>query len=616
MKRKYFVIMICMLLFVTGFSGATLSEFNYFKNNKISNDIETSSHILIRNQNALGIASLLSSEGFDVLYDSIDEYSFELIVAPYELITLRQDGYDIEILARGRPFREIQAEREKASSGLIPPGYPDLSQIINELFTMETNYPSICKVYDLTDIYNMPSTHDGNHLYALKISDNVQDDEDEPSFLMVSCHHAREIITPVIALYAIQQFTDNYGSNPDITALVDEYEIWICPVWNPDGYDYVFNYDNMWRKNRQPYPPGIGVDQNRNYPFGWYSGCSGSTDPTSETYKGPAPASEVETQIMMVFTDDQHFTKVIDYHSYGEEVLYGYCCHSHPFSSFMQSEAVSISTQAGYGGDVRPPSAEGEHYQWQIAYNGSYANLMETYTTFQPAYSTALAEAAQVWPSTIWILQRAIPLSGHVTDYLTGEPLVVPITLQDITFPNGEFFYSEPGYGRYHMFLPLGTYDVEFTYEGYESQAHEVTITQTGAEVLDIYLQRYNEPPNIPTITGTENGENGVEYYYQFQATDPDEDDLEYYIEWGDNESEVWIGPYASGEEINLSHVWIEEGTYIIKAKVRDIFEEESDWGTLSVTMPLNQNQLTTYSNLLQLIKGLIGEKLNLFMLK
>jgi len=228
---------------------------------------------------------------------------------------------------------------------------------------------------------------------------------------MVSCHHAREIVTPVIALYAIEQLTTEYGNDPDITAAVDDYEIWISPVWNPDGYEYCYYVNNWWRKNRQPYPPGVGVDLNRNYPFGWDSWCSGDTDPTSETYKGPSPASEAETQTMMVFSDDRHFAKVIDYHSHGREVLYGYCCHSHPFSNFFYSEAVCLSTAAGYGESVRAPSAEGEHYEWQIWANGSHAFLMETHTEFQPSYSSAQAEAAQVWPSTMWLLERPISVS-------------------------------------------------------------------------------------------------------------------------------------------------------------------------------------------------------------
>jgi len=411
---------IVITLIATNFSIVMANSLRGVKDSvegNIPNFVETSTHIRIDNSNAQTLSLKLESDGFDVLGRSITETSLELIVSPSELSYLREQRYDPVVLAKGRPFKEIQAEH---TPNFLPPppDYLDLSQIYNQMTAAATAYPSICQMVDITTKYSVPPTYENRHLYALKISDNVTQDEDEPTFLMVSCHHAREIVTPVIALYAIDQFTTEYGSDPDITTLVDEYEIWIAPVWNPDGYEYVFNVDNMWRKNR--FPPD-GVDQNRNYPFGWYSSCSGSTDPYSQTYKGSCPASEAETQTMIAFSNDRHFAKVLDYHSYGREVLWGYDCSSHPFASFFQSEAISLSTAAGYSGSNRPPSAEGEHYQWQIAMNGSYANLMETHTSFQPSYTSAQAEAALVWPGTLWMLERPISLSGHVKDSVTGE---------------------------------------------------------------------------------------------------------------------------------------------------------------------------------------------------
>ena len=583
MSKKWFSLFICMIFLFTSFSIISLGKLNKMDN---FNEIEKSSHILINVDNAQKIANILISDGFDVLYGTINDDSFELIVTPDELKTLKIRGFQPIILSYGKPFIEIQAERQQNIIGQIPPGYLDITDIVNEMFDYEDSYPSICKVYDLTDTYGVPPTYEERHIYAIKISDNVTDDEDEPNFLMVSCHHAREIVTPVIALYSIEQFTKNYGSDPDITALVDEYEIWISPVWNPDGYEYVFYVDNMWRKNRNPYSPGIGVDLNRNYPFGWDSECSGSSDPTSETYKGPSPASEAETQTMIAFTNDRHFAKVLDYHSYAQEVLYGYCCHSHPFSDFIQSEAVDLSNAVGYGGMIRVPSAEGEHYEWQIAVNGSYANLIETHTTFQPEYDSALAEASQLWPGTIWMLERPITVSGHVRDSFTNEPLVAKITIEGITFQNGEEFYSEPRFGRYHLFLPPGTYNIEFFRDNYHSKSQQITVTDTSAEILEIQLERFNEEPNKPSIDGPIKGIPGVDYDYKFSATDPDNDNLEYYIEWGDGNCEEWIGPFLSGEELTLNHSWEEKGTYYVRVKVRDIYKTESSKVSLQVIIP------------------------------
>jgi outer membrane protein assembly factor BamB len=100
-----------------------------------------------------------------------------------------------------------------------------------------------------------------------------------------------------------------------------------------------------------------------------------------------------------------------------------------------------------------------------------------------------------------------------------------------------------------------------------------------------------NINPDNPNINGIINGEAGTSYIYSFATIDQDGDDMYYYIDWGDNSFESWIGPYSSGEEINLDHLWSEQGTYIIKAKARDIHGYEGDWGTLEITMPLNNNE-------------------------
>jgi len=101
-----------------------------------------------------------------------------------------------------------------------------------------------------------------------------------------------------------------------------------------------------------------------------------------------------------------------------------------------------------------------------------------------------------------------------------------------------------------------------------------------------------NEPPSAPTIIGETNGKYGESYDYTFVSTDPEGQDVWYYINWGDDTYEEWIGPFTSNEEIMVSHIWEEQGEYTIQAKTKDIYDAESDWGYLEVTMPVNQ-QLT-----------------------
>ena len=100
-----------------------------------------------------------------------------------------------------------------------------------------------------------------------------------------------------------------------------------------------------------------------------------------------------------------------------------------------------------------------------------------------------------------------------------------------------------------------------------------------------------NDPPGAPVITGTTNGAAGTSYDYGFASIDPDGDDIaEYIVDWGDGTGEETItGPFASGVEATASHTWDEQGDYTITAKAKDIFDAESEWGTLEVTMPVNQ---------------------------
>ena len=103
-----------------------------------------------------------------------------------------------------------------------------------------------------------------------------------------------------------------------------------------------------------------------------------------------------------------------------------------------------------------------------------------------------------------------------------------------------------------------------------------------------------NSPPNSPFINGPTNGKVGIDYNYTFISTDPDEDDIWYYISWGDKEIIYIYGPYSSGETITLSYNWSNKGNYIIQCKAMDENYLESDWTEFEVTMPRNRAIMNT----------------------
>jgi outer membrane protein assembly factor BamB len=144
------------------------------------------------------------------------------------------------------------------------------------------------------------------------------------------------------------------------------------------------------------------------------------------------------------------------------------------------------------------------------------------------------------------------------------------------------------------------------THEYVNPENFTVTLTVTddndsvAVDTTWALIRESNEPPNTPSIDGETEGNYGEPYDYTFITTDLDGDDVWYYIEWGDGTDSGWIGPYNSGEEITKSHKWSEKGNYTIKAKAKDVFDEESDWATLEVSMPRNKAINTPFLRFLE----------------
>jgi hypothetical protein len=114
------------------------------------------------------------------------------------------------------------------------------------------------------------------------------------------------------------------------------------------------------------------------------------------------------------------------------------------------------------------------------------------------------------------------------------------------------------------------------------------------------FTTRTNNSPSAPVIDGPIEGKPGISYTYTFVSTDPEGDDVWYYIDWGDGNYEDWFGPHPSGTIIEKTHVFDNTGTYIIYAKAKDTLGSESDWGTLTVTIPRGKVLNNPIMNFLQ----------------
>ncbi|RLF40052.1 MAG: Zn-dependent exopeptidase M28, partial [Thermoplasmata archaeon] len=178
-----------------------------------------------------------------------------------------------------------------------------------------------------------------------------------------------------------------------------------------------------------------------------------------------------------------------------------------------------------------------------------------------------------------WLCSFTVDVYQEYNDYLSAKPI-----------PSGLFGRSD-----HASFWSLG-YDSIFYHEyhfnpNYHSNGDTIKIMNINyatnvsklmlATLAELAEVTSNTPPSTPSISGPSTGKPGEEYQYSIETTDYHLNPIYYYIDWGDNTSSNWIGPYKSGEKINISHTWDQQGTFYVKVKAKDIYDAESDWTTL-----------------------------------
>ena len=126
--------------------------------------------------------------------------------------------------------------------------------------------------------------------------------------------------------------------------------------------------------------------------------------------------------------------------------------------------------------------------------------------------------------------------------------------------------------------------------DGWITKGSTASYIEEGTDVWLIKIAGENRPPNPPIITGPINGKIWVWYDYNFSLSDPDGDSMDLRVDWGVGGPGKLQGPFPSGSIVKLNYSWRKRGTYTIRAQAIDIYGAESEWGTLEVAMPKNQN--------------------------
>jgi len=209
-------------------------------------------------------------------------------------------------------------------------GYLTYAEMLQELDDMKTLYPNL-----ITTKANISTftTAQGRALQYVKISDNPSTNEaaSESQVLYTAIHHAREAMSLQQTIFYMWYLLENYSTNPEIQAIVDNTELFFVPCVNPDGYIYNEttnpNGGGNWRKNRRNNGGSFGVDNNRNYSYITPGGTevwntAGTSGPNGDTYAGPNVFSEPENQALRWLVEQNNFKVALNAHSFSNLLLY------------------------------------------------------------------------------------------------------------------------------------------------------------------------------------------------------------------------------------------------------------------------------------------------------
>lgn len=238
-----------------------------------------------------------------------------IVVSPEDLIALnaKNVSYSIE----SHKFFPEDRKAFTIQTG-VNGDFHSYVELERDLMALADAYPELAQVIDIGDSLEM------RNIYALRISDNVGLQENEPSVLFLGCHHAREWISVEVPYLLGKYLVENYETNSQVKRLVNSSEIWIVPLVNPDGLEYSIHFYRYWRKNMRDNGDGTyGVDLNRNYGYKWgWDNMGSSPDTSSEVYRGTGPFTEPEIQAVRDLFGQHDFQALVSYHSYSQVILY------------------------------------------------------------------------------------------------------------------------------------------------------------------------------------------------------------------------------------------------------------------------------------------------------
>ena len=271
----------------------------------------------------------LAQEGFDVTDQRqvSGGVAVDLVATPQQRAKLAREGIKTTLtrVKGGKTVRQFAAA-QAADGFQVWRSWDEPGGFEDQMREIARRNPQIAKLVDIGD------TIQGRDILAIKLTQGARDKPDgsRPAVLYSATQHAREWIAGEVDRRLMNWYIDRWRANDkNIKRLLKTTELWFVPVANPDGYQYTFDHERLWRKNLRDnngddqITVGDGVDLNRNFPNHFKYDQEGSSSIlSSDTYRGESPVSEPETAAMKGLLDRIGFAFQVNYHSNGQWLLY------------------------------------------------------------------------------------------------------------------------------------------------------------------------------------------------------------------------------------------------------------------------------------------------------
>ena len=391
-------------------------------------------------------------------------------------------GIEYDILPHpNMGFNPVMATFEQIQNGDAMDYYPTYDAYVSMMYQFETDYPDIC------DVFSIGQSVNGREILVAKISDNVNTDEAEPEFLYTSSMHGDELTGYPLMLNLIDSLLSQYNVAPRITSLVNDIEIYINPLANPDGAYYGGNgsVSQARRYNANNY------DLNRNFP---------------DILSGQNPNTQPETFAFMQFAEDRRFVMATNFHGGAEVCNYPWdrISERHADDDWWQfvcheyADTAQTYSPSGYMNGFDDGITNGWDWYTTEGCRQDYMNYFHHCREFTAEISAVkLVPASQLedyWEYNRrsllnYIEQVKYGVTGIVTDAITGLPVEAEVFVLTHEEDNS-WVFSDPVTGNYHRLLIAETYDIQFSAPCYETQVIQNVVVQNYvATVVDVQLQ-------------------------------------------------------------------------------------------------------------------------------